>query len=257
MPIDWFTVVAQAINFLVLVALLKRFFYGPIVRAMTEREQHIAGQLADADAARRQAKQQVEALARTQREFEDRRGEMLDEAREQARLRGQDLLEEARERVAGKESEWSAELERKQDRLVEDLTDRTNDNLVVALRNVLSDLADEDLQDRVVRVFVGRIEHLDPQESSEFEQVVGRPLVTVLTAFPVSPDQERALRAAIVEAGGAAAALQFETDPTLVCGVEVRADGRRLSWSFRQAAGQAEAVVRAATEHFAEARAGA
>ena len=35
---DWFTVIAQIINFLILVALLKRFLYGPIIRAMERRE---------------------------------------------------------------------------------------------------------------------------------------------------------------------------------------------------------------------------
>jgi len=35
--IDWFTVIAQIINFLVLVYLLKRFLYGPIIRVIDER----------------------------------------------------------------------------------------------------------------------------------------------------------------------------------------------------------------------------
>ena len=44
MQIDWVTVVAQMINFLVLVYLLKRFLYGPIVKAMERREHAIAEQ---------------------------------------------------------------------------------------------------------------------------------------------------------------------------------------------------------------------
>ena len=48
MLIDWFTVCAQIVNFLVLVALLKHFLYGPILRAMDAREQTIAGRLAEA-----------------------------------------------------------------------------------------------------------------------------------------------------------------------------------------------------------------
>ena len=38
MPINWFTVAAQAINFLILVWLLKRFLYKPILHAIDERE---------------------------------------------------------------------------------------------------------------------------------------------------------------------------------------------------------------------------
>ena len=51
MLIDWFTVGAQALNFLLLVWLLKRFLYQPILDAISAREQRTALQLADAAAA--------------------------------------------------------------------------------------------------------------------------------------------------------------------------------------------------------------
>ena len=50
MLINWFTVLAQAINFLILVWLLKRFLYKPILHAIDEREKGIATQLAQAEA---------------------------------------------------------------------------------------------------------------------------------------------------------------------------------------------------------------
>ena len=50
MLIDLFTVGAQALNFLVLVWLLKRFLYKPILNALDAREKRIARELADADA---------------------------------------------------------------------------------------------------------------------------------------------------------------------------------------------------------------
>jgi F-type H+-transporting ATPase subunit b len=53
--IDWFTVCAQIVNFLVLVALLKHFLYGPILRAMDAREQTIADRLAEAEQRRHAA----------------------------------------------------------------------------------------------------------------------------------------------------------------------------------------------------------
>ena len=51
MLIDWFTVAAQALNFLILVWLMKRFLYKPILNAIDAREKLIAKELADADAA--------------------------------------------------------------------------------------------------------------------------------------------------------------------------------------------------------------
>jgi F-type H+-transporting ATPase subunit b len=39
MLIDWFTVGAQAVNFLILVWLLKRFLYRPVLAAVDAREE--------------------------------------------------------------------------------------------------------------------------------------------------------------------------------------------------------------------------
>ena len=49
MLINPFTVLAQLVNFLILVWLLKRFLYKPILHAIDEREKGIAAQLAQAE----------------------------------------------------------------------------------------------------------------------------------------------------------------------------------------------------------------
>ena len=46
--IDWFTVIAQVINFFILVWLLKHFLYKPIINAIDAREKRIADELANA-----------------------------------------------------------------------------------------------------------------------------------------------------------------------------------------------------------------
>ncbi len=50
MLIDWFTVGAQALNFFILVWLMKRFLYKPILDAINAREMLVAKQLAEASA---------------------------------------------------------------------------------------------------------------------------------------------------------------------------------------------------------------
>ena len=50
MLMDWFTIGAQALNFLILVWLMRRFLYKPILHAIDAREQRIAKEIADADA---------------------------------------------------------------------------------------------------------------------------------------------------------------------------------------------------------------
>ena len=96
MQIDWLTVTAQILNFLVLAWLLKRFLYRPVIDAMTQREQRIATRLAQA--AQREAQAQAEARTYSDKvaAFDRDRQAQLAQAREAAEHERRSLLESAR-----------------------------------------------------------------------------------------------------------------------------------------------------------------
>ena len=70
MLVDWFTVGAQAINFIILVWLLKRFLYRPILDAVDAREKRVATELADADAKKAEAVKERDEFQHKNEEFD-------------------------------------------------------------------------------------------------------------------------------------------------------------------------------------------
>ena len=70
MIIDWFTVGAQTLNFLVLMWLLKRFLYKPILHAIDEREKRIATELANADKKKAEAQKERDEFRKKNEEFD-------------------------------------------------------------------------------------------------------------------------------------------------------------------------------------------
>ena len=70
MLIDWFTICAQAINFLILVWLMKRFLYKPILHAIDARENLIATELADAAAKKTEAQKDRDEFQHKNEEFD-------------------------------------------------------------------------------------------------------------------------------------------------------------------------------------------
>ena len=85
MLIDWFTVGAQALNFLILVWLMRRFLYKPILNAIDAREKRIAKELADADAKKAEAGKERDAFQKKNEDFDRQRGELLGKAQEEAK----------------------------------------------------------------------------------------------------------------------------------------------------------------------------
>ena len=96
MPINWFTIIAQAINFLILVWLLKRFLYKPILHAIDEREKGIATQLAEAKAKQAEAQKERDDFQHKNADFDQERAALLKKATSEAGGERQRLLDEAR-----------------------------------------------------------------------------------------------------------------------------------------------------------------
>src|SRR6185503_2040773 len=96
MLIDWFTVSAQVVNFLILVWLLKRFLYKPILNAIDAREKRIAAELADADTKKADAKKERDEFLHKNEEFDQQRAALLNKATADANTERQRLLDEAR-----------------------------------------------------------------------------------------------------------------------------------------------------------------
>ncbi|MEO8614423.1 MAG: F0F1 ATP synthase subunit B, partial [Luteolibacter sp.] len=84
MLIDWFTVGAQALNFLILVGLMKRFLYKPILSAIDAREKKIAAELADADAKKADAQKERDDFQHKNEEFDQQRAGLLKKATDEA-----------------------------------------------------------------------------------------------------------------------------------------------------------------------------
>lgn len=97
MLIDWFTVAAQVINFLVLVWLMKRFLYGPIIHAIDEREKKIAAELADANAKREEAKKEREDFVTKNAVLDQQRANLMNKAKSDAERLSKQLCDKARQ----------------------------------------------------------------------------------------------------------------------------------------------------------------
>ena len=87
MLIDWFTVGAQVINFVILVWLMKRFLYKPILNAIDAREQRIAAELADAEAKRAEAQKERDEFEHKNEDFDRQRAGRLQQATDRGKSR--------------------------------------------------------------------------------------------------------------------------------------------------------------------------
>ncbi len=233
MLIDWFTVAAQAVNFLVLMWLLKRFLYRPVLNAIDEREANIVATVKNAESQKKAADDEYALFLQKNADFDRQRVQLLGQARDEAKTAGAQFLEKERLAAEASRRTWQRALADEQRRLGEEIVNRVREEGFAALRQAFADLADASLEARMIEVFDRRLR----SSKDVLNGVVAKasraaPAVLLIkSAFDLSAAQRAALRQSIAETFAADIEVKFEIDANLISGVELLVDGRKVSWA--------------------------
>jgi F-type H+-transporting ATPase subunit b len=234
MLIDWFTVGAQALNFLILVWLLKHFLYQPILDAIDAREKRIAAELADADAKKAEAKKERNEFQHKNDEFDQQRAALLSQATVEAKAERQRLLNEARSEADALSTKRQDALKREQQGLNDEITRRTREEVFAIARKTLSDLAGTSLEERMSEVFSRRLRELNNDAKKDLAEALNTASAPALvrSAFDLPAEQRAAIQNALNETFSDEIKVRFETVPDVISGIELTANGRNVAWSI-------------------------
>lgn len=231
MTFDPFTLIAQIVNFVILVALLRVFLYRPVQRTMQARERRIAQEQASAEEARREARAEAEALRDERKELERKRRERLEEIEEEAASLRERRLEAVEEEAQAARVVHAEALRRDLRDAGERLRRRSAELVVDELRRALSELADASLERQAIGVFRRRLAEVEPDTlDALLSRLEGSPAV-IATAFEPSDDARHEATAAVREALHREIDPSFEVDPDLRLGVALRIGGLEIGWS--------------------------
>ncbi len=234
MLIDWFTVGAQALNFLILVWLMKHFLYQPVLRAIDGREKKIVAELADAAAKKAEAAKDRDEFQKKNDAFDQQRAALLQKATDEAQAERQRLFDEARKSADELSAKRQEKLRRDGASLQQALAQRTQQEVFSIARKTLTDLATAGLEERMVAVFTHRLGELHDDTKKTFGAAIKSATgpIVVRSAFELSTDERAKAQNAINETFSVDAHLRFETAPDLVSGIELTANGQKIGWSI-------------------------
>lgn len=226
MLIDWFTVIAQIVNFLVLVALMKRFLYGPLVKAIDDREARIAGQLDEAALKKKQAGFEMQQVQQQISELDTRGAKIIADARNQAEGKKNEMIETARSSVKGLEQRWRDDLRLEQTTFFSEIRHTAAAEILAITRDVLADLASTDIEHGAVQAFLGKLESFDAVALKKLS-VNG---LTVVSARELPPELQHQIEETIEKMIGAVS-LRFELSREMAWGIALQGDGQRIGWT--------------------------
>lgn len=246
MLMDWFTVLAQIVNFLILVFLLKHFLYDRIIQAMDEREKRIQNRLDEAEEKSAEAEKEAESYREKQNEWDRKHREMMDQAKDEAEKERQSLIQNAREEAESLRKRWQESVRNEKKSFLRNLRQTVVQQVYAVSRRVMKDLADADTQERVSDAFLSRLKALSSKQKDRLGKAIRNNdnSATVFSGAELSQGERQKITRAVREELSEDAEVAYEIDPDLVMGIEIKGQGEKMAWSVAHYLDELEAGAR-------------
>ncbi len=226
MHFDWSTLILQTVNVLVLLWLLRRFLFRPVVAIIAERKNTAEKLLTDAASKMQSAQTQAEQTALHEKALASDGDRILADARASAQTERTTTLDAARLEADKMRAAAQAELETQRNQMRLDLDSQAR-QLAVAIASRLLGRVPRSAVDAAL------LEALDTTWSPDQWNglAAAGETLEVVTASPLEAAMQAACTTMIQKRLGCS--VQFATDPSLIAGVELRGPHARLHNNWR------------------------
>ncbi|MEI6054452.1 MAG: F0F1 ATP synthase subunit B [Lentisphaerota bacterium] len=234
MLIDTFTVIAQIINFLILVWLLKRYLYKPILKALDEREKKISFELSEGVKMKAEAQKERDEFQYRNDLFDNEVKDLKTKVTKEVAAEKGKLLEDLRKESESIRSKYMESLLVEHQSLNQEINREIQEEVFAIARKTLSELADTNLEESIVQVFIKRLNTLEDIEKEKLISAVASSDsdILIISAFKLSSQSITVIELAVNNLLAAELAFGYETAPDIISGVELVVGGYKLSWSI-------------------------
>lgn len=236
MHFDWSTLALQTVNFAILVWLLRRFLYQPVLRVIDARRAEVEKQYADAQTAETEAKTRLACVEAERARIAGEREAILKVAAAQAEETAKERAVRAERDAAAMAVEAHKVLEADREKVLGEAKRMALDLGLDIARQLLAETSPavraEAVLDRVER----SLSALPKTELDGLQrQLANGAGLRVVTASRLPEGTADTWRARLGQLFGDGVHLNFETDPALIAGAELNFPSAVLRFSWRSA----------------------
>jgi F-type H+-transporting ATPase subunit b len=231
MHFDWSTLALQTVNVLVLLWLLRRFLFRPIVDIVAARKNAAEKLLAEAAAARERAQAEAEQVTRHEKELAATGERILADARAAAETERAALLTHAKNETVQARDAAVATLEQERRQMRRELAAEARRLAVTIASRLLGRVPAAAVNAALLQSLETWLAKLMPDEV----RALAEPgeVLEVATATPLDAPAQAACAEMLARRLARTPALRFDTDPSLIAGVELRGTHARLRNNWR------------------------
>lgn len=223
MELSWSTFVLEIINFLILVWILKHFFYAPVRRVIERRRKEIDDSLAQAEQKRTEAKQLENQYQSRLEDWEKERKQARDNLRDEIAAERKRMMSELKDSIDKEREKERILEERRMAEFRQHVEEQGLAHGAEFASRLLGRVAGPELQDRLFDMLVDDL----PKVSGEHHRILqsakgnGQSAFKIISAYPIKDKQRDKLEQKLGELVGKKISCEYQEDQSLIAGFRI------------------------------------
>jgi len=234
MNINWSTVFFQIINFIIIVWILKKYLFTPVLSSMDKREALIQKRLHDAELAKKEAEADQKRLDEKIIELDANKASILAEAYKKADTEYATMLKAFNAEMAGKRRAFEEQIITEREFLRSSIAELAGVSIVSTVKQALLDLANTDIQSAILSSFLAHLATGKVDKISELKHYYtkGTP-ISVRTSFTLDAKDKKNILTTIEKLlGKKINNIDFVIDKDIICGIEIACSPILISYGM-------------------------
>lgn len=213
--------IAFTINFLIVVVVLRKWVYIPILDALERRRVTIARGLEDARVAAEARENAEKEAAGIISEAQTKAGQIVREANERAEAVAREVRAEAEAEAVREREVAIQEVQQERERILTDLRGQVAALSMAVAQKLIGESLDERRQHALINEFFSGVRAGEIVVLEDAANLKGAS-ADVTSALPLSPEEKETVRRDLLTKMGDQATVTFRVDPSILGGLVVR-----------------------------------
>ena len=231
MKFNLLTYLFEILNFFVLLWILRKLLYKPVISVLRKRRELIDESMEKAKRLREEAERLKGERERLTKEIEEFKRQRMAEVIREVEEEKSRLFRELQEEVSRERERSMQELERNRKELIREIEDTALSTALAFSSKVLSELADRHTTNRLALISLKVLEDMDMAEAGWNEEGPLREAL-IESAHPLSEDTRALLESALRAKFGKEITVKETTDPELIAGLRIKAESLVIDLSL-------------------------
>lgn len=230
---ELFTIIAQLINFTILILILNKFLYKPILSALEKRRNDVKKKIEETERKLAESEQIKEEYLKNLKKLEEENVDLKKKAVQEVKKFKEAEIQKVRDDITARKNKFDEYLGLEEKSLIENFNENFGGLFIKYSNMILNNLANSSLEMEIVNKFLEKIKLLSLQKIEEIN-LLKPDLIYITTNNELTLEQKTIIKQALTDKKIQFSDIKFIVDLNVILGIEMKIKSFVLSWNIKE-----------------------